>query len=312
MDNIIVVFGNRNHTMQFASYLKRMGVNCKTISTPRELSTSCGISVVFSAQYIKQARFLVDRLGFSTYAKFYLIRNNDIFKKYQPISNRLWLFIYLYDIINNMKNKDNLTTTILNYLRNIIDNPVSELQFNNEFELLIAVMLSAQCTDKRVNMVTSALFKTLKTPADFAKLSVEELEDKIKSINFFHNKAKHIIEASKTIVEKFDGQVPSNHDDLTSLSGVGNKTANVVEAVAFHKQALAVDTHILRVSNRLGLVATKNPTECEKKLKEIFCDADLTELHHLILLFGRYYCTARNPKCENCEFLHICNYKGGK
>ena len=203
---------------------------------------------------------------------------------------------------------------IFNVLDKLIPNPQSELKFNNEFELLVAVMLSAQCTDKRVNIVTEELFKVYKTPEDFAKLNIEELEKYVKSCNYYHNKAKNIINASKQIVDNFGGKVPSSHEDLVSLAGVGNKTANVVQAVAFKDQALPVDTHILRVSNRLGFVDTKNPTICERKLKELFVGCDYAKLHHLLLLFGRYYCTARNPKCENCVFKDKCqtNYYGEK
>ena len=198
---------------------------------------------------------------------------------------------------------------IYSILAKLIDSPKSELEFSNEFELLVAVMLSAQCTDKRVNIVTRELFKKYKTPKDFAKLTIDELEKYIKSCNYYHNKAKNIIQASRDIVEKFDGKVPSDHDDLTSLAGVGNKTANVVQVVGFGIQALPVDTHILRVSNRLGFVDTRNPNICEKKLKEIFVDLDYGQVHHLLLLFGRYYCMSRNPKCENCALEKYCKHK---
>lgn len=207
-----------------------------------------------------------------------------------------------------MKNNSDLATIIESRLQNLIKNPVSELKFSNAFELLIAVMLSAQCTDKRVNLITDGLFKKYKTPSDFASLKLEELELMIKSCNYYHNKAKNIIETSKILVEKYNGQVPSEHKDLVSLKGVGNKTANVVEAVGFNKQAFAVDTHILRVSNRLGLAATNNPTLCEKELIKIFEEKDFRIVHHLLLLFGRYYCTARNPKCDNCVLRDICKY----
>lgn len=200
----------------------------------------------------------------------------------------------------------NLATLIVDKLRKIIDNPVSELEFNNEFELLIAVMLSAQCTDKRVNMVTKELFARYNNPYDIANMDLSELEDIIKSCNYYHNKAKNIIETCKILVEKFDGQVPQDHSDLLSLKGVGNKTANVIEAVAFKKQAFAVDTHIFRVSKRLGLSKAKNPTLCEKDLVKFFKDFDFGEVHHLLLLFGRYFCTAKNPKCINCEMKDIC------
>ena len=208
----------------------------------------------------------------------------------------------------DLEAKQELGKIIKTRLEKIIEKPESELKFNNVFELLIAVMLSAQCTDKRVNMVTEELFKVYKTPYDFASLSCKELEEKIKSCNYYHNKAKNIISACKMLVEKYDGQVPSTHEELMTLTGVGNKTANVVLVVGFHKDALPVDTHILRVSNRLGLCETNNPTKCENEIKEYFEKQDYGLMHHLILLFGRYFCTARNPKCENCVLKDKCEY----
>lgn len=204
--------------------------------------------------------------------------------------------------------------SIFDTLDKLIPEPKSELEYSNEFELLIAVMLSAQCTDKRVNIITRELFKVYKTPQDFASLTIEELEKYIKSCNYYHNKAKNIIMCCKQIVADFQGKVPSSHEDLVTLAGVGNKTANVVQAVAFGHQALPVDTHILRVSNRLGFVDTKNPNICERELKVMFDGLDYGKLHHLLLLFGRYYCTARNPKCEGCVLKDKCkfNYYGEK
>lgn len=194
-------------------------------------------------------------------------------------------------------------------LKELIENPKSELIYHNEFELLVAVMLSAQCTDKRVNMVTEKLFDEYKTPYDFASMEVEEFEKYIKSCNYYHNKAKNIISMSQILVRDYSGKVPSTHEELIKLPGVGNKTANVVQAVAFNQQAMPVDTHILRVSNRLGFVNTKDPTKCEMRLKKIYNNHDFLEIHHLLLLFGRYYCTARNPKCYNCVLKDICKYK---
>ena len=195
---------------------------------------------------------------------------------------------------------------IIDRLNSVIENPQSELVYSNEFELLIAVMLSAQCTDKRVNMITSELFAVYNRPEQFMKLSQEELESYIKSCNYYKTKAKNIIEMSKILVEKFGGKVPQSHQELISLPGVGNKTANVVQAVAYNMQALAVDTHVLRVSNRLGFSNSKNPSRCEEDLKKIFKDFDWVQLHHLLLLFGRYFCTARKPKCDGCILKDIC------
>jgi len=188
----------------------------------------------------------------------------------------------------------------------LIESPKSELNYTTEFELLVAVMLSAQCTDKRVNMITDKLFKVYNTPEQFSKISVEDLEQYINSCNYYHNKAKNIINASKVIVDKFNGVVPSSHQDLVSLPGVGNKTANVVQAVAFGMSAMPVDTHILRVSNRLGFANTKNPNICEKELIKMFNNYNLGEIHHLLLLFGRYHCMARNPKCDKCVLKDYC------
>ena len=195
---------------------------------------------------------------------------------------------------------------IIDRLNSVIENPQSELVYSNEFELLIAVMLSAQCTDKRVNMITSELFAVYNRPEQLMKLSQEELESYIKSCNYYKTKAKNIIEMSKILVEKFGGKVPQSHQELISLPGVGNKTANVVQAVAYNMQALAVDTHVLRVSNRLGFSNSKNPSRCEEDLKKIFKDFDWVHLHHLLLLFGRYFCTARKPKCDGCILKDIC------
>lgn len=193
-----------------------------------------------------------------------------------------------------------------NYLDSIIVEPKSELQYTSTFELLIAVMLSAQCTDKRVNIITSRLFRDYNRPEQYASMTCEELEKYISSCTYYHNKARNIINASKDIVERFGGEVPSSHAELISLAGVGNKTANVVQAVAFGQQAFAVDTHILRVSNRLGLVKTKNPDICERALKEFYIGKQYNKMHHLMLLFGRYYCTARSPKCDGCKFSEYC------
>lgn len=205
-----------------------------------------------------------------------------------------------------MKKLEELGKEIEKRLRLIIEIPKSELNFNTTFELLIAVMLSAQCTDKRVNIITSELFKKYNTPEEISALTLEQLENDIKSCNYYHNKAKNIISASKQIVENFGGVVPSEHSALTTLSGVGDKTANVVQAVGFGIPALPVDTHVLRVSNRLGLVKTSDPHKCEQLLKNIFKKDTWIDMHHLLLLFGRYYCTARIPKCDSCVLCDIC------
>ncbi len=196
---------------------------------------------------------------------------------------------------------------VLNYLDELFPEPACELKFNSKFELLVSVILSAQCTDKRVNMVTSELFKKYNTPKDFAGLKQEELEKEIKSCGFYHNKAKNIISCSKDILERFNGNVPNNVDDLMSLAGVGKKTANVVFSVGFGGDAIAVDTHVFRVSNRLG-IKSKNPLECEAKLQKLVPKQNWSKVHHQMVLFGRYFCKAIKPNCKECELADICEY----
>ena len=193
-------------------------------------------------------------------------------------------------------------------LDNLIKEPVTELNYSSEFELLIAVMLSAQCTDKRVNIITDKLFKVYNTPYQYANLTIEELEKYISSCNFYHNKAKNIISMSKMLVSDYNGVVPSNHKDLVKLPGVGNKTANVMLAVAFNIPAFPVDTHVFRVCNRLGLTKASNVLECEKKMTSIYPKEVWGKLHHLILLFGRYYCKAIKPACQDCVLSSYCKY----
>lgn len=194
---------------------------------------------------------------------------------------------------------------LLEYLEELFPDGACELNYGNEFELLIAVMLSAQCTDKRVNMVTKVLFEKCKTPQDFVGIGVEELEEIIKPCGLYKSKAKHIKDACNAIVCMHGGKVPQEKGELVKLAGVGNKTANVVCATAFGGNYIAVDTHVLRVSNRLGFTKSKNPDVCEKDLTKKF-KQNLRALHHRMVLFGRYYCTARNPKCDGCKLRDGC------
>lgn len=184
-----------------------------------------------------------------------------------------------------------------------------ELNYKTPFQLLVAVILSAQCTDKRVNEVTSSLFACADTPQKMVALSQEELENKIHSCGFYHNKAKSILSMSQALIDNFDGKVPSNLDDLQSLAGVGRKTANVVYSEAFKGDAFAVDTHVLRVSNRLGLVKTDNPEKCEEALTAFFPKKWWSELHLQFVHFGRYKCKAQKPDCTKCPFYKICTYQ---
>lgn len=181
-----------------------------------------------------------------------------------------------------------------------------ELNFGTPFQLLVAVILSAQCTDKRVNAVTKELFKKAPTPEDFVAMPVEELEKEIFSCGFYHSKAKAVKEMSASVVEM--GGVPETREELMKLRGVGRKTANVVTAVAFDANAIAVDTHVFRVSNRIGLADARTPEETEKQLMARFDEELWNRLHHLLIFHGRYTCKAQKPDCESCELKKYCKY----
>lgn len=181
-----------------------------------------------------------------------------------------------------------------------------ELDFGSPFQLLVAVILSAQCTDKRVNMITEELFKHASTPEDFVAMPVEELEKLIFSCGFYHNKARAIKEASTSIVE--GGGMPTDREGLMKLRGVGRKTANVVYAVAYGGNAIAVDTHVFRVSNRLGIASAKTPEETERQLMAAFDEDKWGHLHHLLIFHGRYTCHSQKPDCAACLLKEECNY----
>lgn len=187
----------------------------------------------------------------------------------------------------------------------------SELNFNNPFELLVAVMLSAQCTDKRVNMVTPSLFARFPDAHSMASASLDELFPYVKSVSYPNSKAAHLLEMSQMLSSEFDGVVPSSMEDLTRLPGVGRKTANVVLAVAFGKAAMPVDTHVFRVSNRVGLTDNSKTPEATEKILTKYIPSDiLGRAHHWLLLHGRYVCTARNPKCGECGISEWCKSRG--
>lgn len=194
----------------------------------------------------------------------------------------------------------------------LIPEPKCELNYKSPYELLVAVILSAQCTDKRVNEVTENLFKTYNTPEKMITLSQDKLGKLIYSCGFYNAKSKAILEASKDIVDKFSGQVPSTMEELTSLRGVGRKTANVMISEAFKGDAFAVDTHVLRVSNRLGLTKNDNPDLVEQDLKKFFNQKNWSKLHYQMVLFGRYKCKAIKPDCAGCQFQKICSYFADK
>ena len=183
------------------------------------------------------------------------------------------------------------------------------LNFRSSYELLIAVILSAQCTDERVNKVTAVLFEKYDTPKKMIELSQEELEKYIFSCGLYKTKAKNIIKTSRDILEKFGGEVPSDLESLRSLAGVGRKTANVVYSVAFKGSAIAVDTHVFRVSNRIGLVNADNVLNTEKGLMKILDKSDWSRAHHYLIYLGRSYCKASKPDCENCPIKEECKKK---
>lgn len=200
------------------------------------------------------------------------------------------------------------TQQILTQLALDFPNAASELHFNSPYQLLVAVILSAQCTDKRVNQVTPALFKVASTPKQMAELPLEQIEQIIHSCGFYHSKATYLKEMSQDLLDRFDGQVPGDLKDLQSLKGVGRKTANVVYAVAFGGQAIAVDTHVFRVSNRLGIVNASNVLETEKQLMQVIPSDKWADSHHYILLHGRYVCKSQNPQCSACSVKKYCKY----
>ncbi len=209
-----------------------------------------------------------------------------------------------------MKKKKSKYTFIIDYFSKAQPDVASELHFANPYELLVATMLAAQCTDKRVNMVTPALFAAYPTVSDLAKATEEQVLSYIKSVSYPNSKAKHLVQMAQMAVSDFGGEIPHTMDELTQLPGVGRKTANVVLAFAFGQAAMPVDTHVFRVSHRLGLVpdTAKTPEAVEKELVKNFPEAYISRAHHWLLLHGRYICTARNPHCETCPLREICEF----
>lgn len=187
--------------------------------------------------------------------------------------------------------------------------PKTELEYTTPFELLAAVLLSAQATDKGVNIATRKLFKVANTPAKIAELGVERVEDYIKTIGLFRSKAKHLVETAEILRDRFNGEVPANREDLESLPGVGRKTANVVLNTAFGQLTMAVDTHIFRVSNRTGIAPGKDVLEVEKRLLKFIPTEYMLNAHHWLILHGRYVCKARKPDCGRCSIVDLCEFK---
>ena len=193
-------------------------------------------------------------------------------------------------------------------LSRVIKNPKSDLKYKNKFTLLVSVVLSAQCTDVNVNNVTKNIYPKYNNPWHFVKLGRKKIEKIIKSIGLFRNKAKSVYLLSKQLIEKHNGKVPKNFDDLLALPGVGRKTANVVLNEGFGLPTIAVDTHIFRVSNRTGLAPGKNPDQVEQALYKVVPKKYLKDSHHLLLLHGRYTCKSRTPSCKKCVIVRYCKY----
>lgn len=189
----------------------------------------------------------------------------------------------------------------------------SELHFENEYQLLVAVMLSAQCTDKRVNMVTPALFAAYPTIEALSLATNDEVLSYIKSVSYPNSKAAHLVEMAKRVAEVYNGKIPDTREELQTLAGVGRKTANVVLAVWWNQPTMAVDTHIFRVAERIGLTTNaKNPLDSEQQLIKYIPETIIPKAHHWLLLHGRYTCQARTPKCEKCGLQTICRYFSSK
>jgi endonuclease-3 len=191
-----------------------------------------------------------------------------------------------------------------------IPEPKTELHHNSVFELLIAVILSAQATDKGVNIATAKLYPVANTPSAILALGVEGLEHYIKTIGLYHSKAKNVIATCEILVNRFDSAVPNTREALESLPGVGRKTANVILNTAFGQPTIAVDTHIFRLGNRIGLAKGKTPLEVELKLMKAVPKEFMQDAHHLLILHGRYICIARQPKCGECVIRDLCEFKG--
>ena len=219
------------------------------------------------------------------------------------------------NFVSAMK-KEERYERILAHFRKEMPNVNTELEFGSVFQLLVAVILSAQCTDKRINQVTPELFRHYPDAKTMAKAEPEDVLEYISSVSYPNSKAEHLVKMARALVKKHNGEVPSDMNQLLDLPGVGRKTANVIQSVAFGKSALAVDTHVYRVAHRLGLVSKRDntPYKVEMALTKYIPEADIPDAHHWLLLHGRYVCTSRKPHCETCELEPFCakNLEGSK
>lgn len=206
--------------------------------------------------------------------------------------------------------KQELYNHVIAYFEKNMPVAETELEYKDPFQLLTAVILSAQCTDKRVNMITPALFKDYPTPEAMAEATPEVIYEYIKSVSYPNNKSKHLVGMAQMLLKDFNGEVPDTLEELVKLPGVGRKTANVIQSVVFNKAAMAVDTHVFRVSHRMGLVSKNSttPFATEKELMKYIPSKFVAKAHHWLILHGRYVCTARNPKCDQCGLTPWCKY----
>lgn len=208
--------------------------------------------------------------------------------------------------------KKELYRQVIAYFEQAMPVAETELHYNDPFQLLVAVILSAQCTDKRVNLITPPLFRDYPTPEAMASATPEVIYEYIRSVSYPNNKARHLVGAAQMLVRDYGGQVPDTLEELVKLPGVGRKTANVVQSVVFHKATMAVDTHVFRVSHRIGLVppSCTTPLATERELVKNIPEQLIPKAHHWLILHGRYVCTARNPKCTECGLNGICTFSG--
>lgn len=220
----------------------------------------------------------------------------------------LWLATYLFYLVVLLMLRNERYQYILAYFRENMPHVTTELEFGSAFQLLVATLLSAQCTDKRINMVTPSLFARFPDAAAMAQADVDDIFELVKSVSYPNAKAKHLSEMSRMLVSDFGGEVPEEMAQLTSLPGVGRKTANVIRAVWFGKATMAVDTHVYRVSHRMGLVpkTADTPRKVEEYLMKHIPEEDIPNAHHWILLHGRYVCKSAKPECAKCCFSDIC------
>ncbi|GAP70387.1 DNA-(apurinic/apyrimidinic site) lyase [Bacteroidales bacterium 6E] len=208
-----------------------------------------------------------------------------------------------------MTSRKLLFNSVIEYFLKTMPVAETELEYSNPFHLIVAVILSAQCTDKRVNQITPALLQRYPDAVSMSEAEPAEIFDYIKTCSYPNNKSKHLVGMAKKLVESFDGKVPEDVDDLQKLPGVGRKTANVIASVVYNKPAMAVDTHVFRVAGRIGLtVKAKNPLEAEKQLVKYIPEELVATAHHWLILHGRYVCLARKPLCEKCGLTDVCKY----